>query len=105
MVALLAAPSLASEPATLRISIERAITLAMENNRSLIVQKMSPEISRTVEQEQRAVFDPVVSGQASQRRAVADRLSRAGSGIESSITDTVNGTIGLDKLFPTGTAV
>ncbi|HSV99955.1 MAG TPA: TolC family protein [Sedimentisphaerales bacterium] len=89
----------------LTIDIERAILMAMENNRSLIVQKMSPEISRTVEQEQRAVFDPVLSGQASQRRSVADRLSRAGSGIESSITDTASGIISLDKLFPTGTVV
>lgn len=79
--------------------------MAMENNRSLIVQRMNPEISRTVEQEQRAVFDPVLSGQASQRRSVADRLSRAGSGVESQIADTVNGVIALDKLFPTGTAV
>lgn len=89
----------------LQIDIERAILMAMGNNRSLIVQQMNPEIRRTLEEEQRAVFDPVLSGQASQRRSVADRLSRAGSGIESSITDTAAGVIALDKLFPTGTAV
>jgi outer membrane protein TolC len=105
LAVLFATSSFASDPAVLTIDIERAIMMAMENNRSLIVQKMSPEISRTVEQEHRAVFDPVLSGQASQRRSVADRLSRAGSGIESSITDTAAGIISLDKLFPTGTAV
>jgi outer membrane protein TolC len=105
LAVLFATSSFAADPATLTIDIERAIMMAMENNRSLIVQKMSPEINRTVEQEQRAVFDPVLSGQASQRRSVADRLSRAGSGIESSITDTAAGIISLDKLFPTGTAV
>ncbi len=89
----------------LQIDIERAILMAMGNNRSLIVQQMNPDIRRTLEEEQRAVFDPVLSGQASQRRSVADRLSRAGSGIESSITDTAAGVIALDKLFPTGTAV
>ncbi len=89
----------------LKVDIERAIMLAMENNRSLIVQKMSPDIIRTVEQEERAVFDSTLTGQASQRRAVADRLSRAGSGIESSITDTATGVISLEKLFPTGTAL
>jgi len=93
----------AAEP--LKIGIERAIMLAMENNKSLVVQRMDPEISRTFEQEERAVFDPVLSGQASQRRSVADRLSRAGSGIESSIADTAAGVISLDKLFPTGTIV
>jgi outer membrane protein len=104
-VILLVVPSFAAEPAVLQIDIERAILMAMGNNRSLIVQQMNPEIRRTLEEEQRAVFDPVLSGQASQRRSVADRLSRAGSGIESSITDTATGVIALDKLFPTGTAV
>jgi outer membrane protein TolC len=87
------------------VSIERAILLAMENNRSLIVQKMSPEIRRTFEDEERAVFDPVLSGQAAQRRSVAERLSRAGSDTESSTVDAINGVIALDKLFPSGTAV
>ncbi len=103
--ALLAAPSLAAEPAPLRIDVQRAILLAMENNKSLIVQRMTPEISRTFEDEQRAIFDPVVSGQGSQRRTVADRLSRAGSGIESQIADTATGLIAVDKLFSTGTTV
>jgi len=97
--------SAAQQPEPLTVSIERAILLAMENNRSLIVQKMSPDISRTLEDEERAIFDPVLSGQASQRRSVADRLSRAGSGIESQIADNATGVIALDKLFPTGTAI
>jgi outer membrane protein TolC len=79
--------------------------LAIENNRSLVVQKMTPEISRTFEDEERAIFDPVLSGQVSQRRSVADRLSRAGSGIESSTVDSIAGAVSLDKLFPSGTAV
>lgn len=89
----------------LKIDIQRAIMMAMENNRSLIVQKMSPDIVRTAEDEERAVFDSVLTGQASQRRAVADRLSRAGSGIESSIQDAATGTISLEKLFPSGTTL
>lgn len=89
----------------LKIDIQRAIMMAMENNRSLIVQKMSPDIARTAEDEERAVFDSVLTGQASKKRAVADRLSRAGSGIESSIQDTATGTISLEKLFPSGTTL
>ena len=89
----------------LQIDIQRAIMMAMENNRSLIVQKMSPDIVRTAEGEERAVFDSVLTGQASQKRTVADRLSRAGSGIESSIQDTATGTISLEKLFPSGTTL
>ncbi len=58
----------------LTINIEQAILLAMENNRSLIVQKMNPEIRSTYEQEERSIFDPVLSGDVSQRRTVADRF-------------------------------
>ncbi len=89
----------------LSIDVERAILLALANNKSLVVQRMAPEITQTFEQEERSAFDPVFSGQGAQRRVVADRLSRAGSGIESSVTDTASGTIALDKLFSTGTNV
>jgi len=99
------ANSVAQAPGPLRIDIQRAIMLAIENNRSLVVERMNPDISRTFEQEERAVFDPVLSGQASQKRSVADRLSRAGSGIESSVVDSAAGVISLDKLFPSGTIV
>lgn len=88
---------------SMTISIEQAILLAMENNRSLIVQKMNPEIRSTYEQEERSVFDPVLGGDVSQRRTVADRLSRAGSSTESQISDTINGTVSLDKYFSSGT--
>ncbi len=89
----------------LTINIEQTILMAMENNRSLIVQKMNPEIRSTYEQEERSVFDPVLGGDVSQRRTVADRLSRAGSSTESQIADTINGTVSLDKYFSSGTNV
>ena len=92
--------------APLRIDVQRAILLAVENNKALIVQRMTPELRRTFEDEERAVFDPVLSGQGSQRRTVADRPSRAASSVdESVIVDTLAGALALDKLFPTGTAV
>ncbi|MBN1507951.1 MAG: TolC family protein [Sedimentisphaerales bacterium] len=99
------ANSVAQAPASLTIDIQRAILLAMENNRSLVVQRLTPEIRRTFEQEERAVFDPVLGIQGSDRRSVADRLSRAGSGIESQIVDSAAGAISLDTLFPTGMTV
>jgi len=102
-----AAPSAAApqQAEPLKVDIERAILLAMENNRSLVVQQMTPDIVRTVEDQERAVFDSALTGQASQKRTVADRLSRAGSGVESSVTDTATGVISLEKLFPTGTTL
>jgi len=64
--------SLRSEPADannaiaakdpLKIGIHEAILLAMENNQSLIVERMNPEIQRTFEQEELSVFDPLRAG-------------------------------------------
>ena len=75
----------------LEIGIQEAILLAMENNRSLVVERMNPEISRTFEREELAIFDPILDAEVSTRRFVADRLSRAGSGIESSTVDSATG--------------
>ena len=85
------------------IGIQDAILMAMENNRSLIVEKLNPQISQTYEKEQRAVFDPILGADVSPRRTVADRLSRAGSSTESQIVDSITGSISLDKYFSSGT--
>jgi outer membrane protein TolC len=87
----------------LKIGIHEAILLAMENNQSLIVERMNPQIQRTFEQEELAVFDPLLSPQVSSRRTIADRLSRAGSSTESSTVDSITGSALLSKLFPSGT--
>ncbi len=79
--------------------------MAMENNRSLIVERMNPEINRTFEQEELAAFEPALGADVTQRRAVSDRLSRAGTSTENQVMDTVTGAISLSKLFPTGTTV
>jgi outer membrane protein len=89
----------------LRIDIPQAIMLAMENNKSLMVARVNPDISRTAVDEELAVFDPFLSGQGTQARTVGERLGRAGSGTENPIVDTISGSLALDKLFPTGTLV
>ncbi|HUU16315.1 MAG TPA: TolC family protein [Sedimentisphaerales bacterium] len=89
----------------LEIGIQKAILLAMENNRSLVVERMNPEISRTFEEEELAIFDPLLGAEVSNRRTVADRLSRAGTSTESQTVDSVTGLISVSKLFPTGTSV
>jgi outer membrane protein TolC len=89
----------------LKIDIQAAILLAMENNRSLAVERMNPQIIRTFEKEELAVFDPVLSGQVSPGRTIAERLARARSDTESQILDTVAGTLSLSKFFATGTTL
>ena len=94
-----------NEPNSLTINIEQAIIMAMENNRSLIVQKMNSQIRSTYVQEEEAIFDSVLGAEVSPRRTVADRLSRAGSSTESQTVDTINGSVSLDKYFSSGTNV
>jgi len=89
----------------LKINIQEAILLAMENNRSLVVERMNPDISRTFEKEELGVFEPVLSADVSNNRAISERLQRWGMSTESQIVDTVTGTLSLSKLFPTGTTV
>jgi outer membrane protein len=89
----------------LKIGIENAILLAMENNQSLLLERMNPEISRTFEAEELSAFDPSLNLEVSPRRYVSDRLSRAGSGIETSTVDSLAGQVSLDTFFPTGTTV
>ncbi len=89
----------------LKISIQEAILMAMENNQSLVVERMNPQISRTFENQELAVFDPLLSADVSNRRSKADRLARARSDTESQIVDTVTGSISLGTLFPTGTTL
>ena len=89
----------------LTIGIQEAILMAMENNRSLMVERMNPDIIRTFEQEERAIYDPVLGAEISPRRTVADRLSRAGSSTESQIVDTVAGSLSVGKFFSTGTTL
>ena len=87
------------------IGIQEAILMTMENNRSLMVERMNPDINRTYEQNERAIFDPVLGAEISPRRSVADRLSRAGSSTESQIVDSVTGSLFVDKFFSTGTTL
>jgi len=100
----------ANEPAkavsTLRVDIKQALLMALGNNRSLAVQRLTPEIRATFEQEARGDFDPTLSGTLAQRRSVSDRLQRADEGIDNSVVfDSRTGSLSLGKLFSTGTTI
>jgi outer membrane protein TolC len=63
-----AAPILPNAGAPLELSLRDALLSALQNNRSLAVERLAPEIVRTQEDIERAVFDPVVGAEASGRR-------------------------------------
>ena len=92
-------------PGTLKVSITDAILLSLENNRSLVVQRLNPSIQQTFEDQERAVFDPVTNAEILGGRVEGERLSRSGSETEDFTNDTADGIISLEQFFPTGTTV
>jgi outer membrane protein TolC len=92
-------------PGPLKLTTTEAILLSLENNRSLVVERLNPSITKTLEDTERALFDPVTNGEISVGRVDGERLARAGSDTESFTTNAVDGTISLKQFFPTGTTV
>ena len=89
----------------LRITTTEAILLSLENNRSLVVERLNPSIEKTFEDTERAVFDPETKAEISAGRVDGERLARSGPETESFTNDTVDGIISLKQFFPTGTTV
>jgi len=100
-------PSKSSPPhkGPIRIIIQEAVLTALENNRSLIVERLNPSIQQTAEEQEQAVFDPVFDAEASAGRIDAQRLAKSGDTIESVVTDTYEGDLSLKQFFFTGTTV
>ena len=92
-------------PGPLKVTITEAILLCLENNRSLVVQRLNPSIQQTAEERERAVFDPTTNVEISGGRVKGERLARSGSDTEDFTTTTVEGIISLEQYFPTGTTV
>ncbi|CAB1062941.1 Type I secretion system, outer membrane component LapE [Olavius sp. associated proteobacterium Delta 1] len=92
-------------PGPLKVTITEAILLCLENNRSLVVQRLDPSIQQTFEDQERAVFDPAIYADVSAGRVKGERLERSGSGTEDFTTDGAEGIISLEQYFPTGTTV
>jgi len=92
-------------PGPLKVTITEAILLCLENNRSLVVQRLNPSIQQTLEDQERAVFDSVTNADVSAGRVKEERLARSGSETEDLTTNAAEGIISLEQYFPTGTTV
>jgi outer membrane protein TolC len=90
-------------PGALKVTVTDAILLCLENNRSLVVQRLTPSIQQTYEEQERAVFDPVTNADVSADRVKGESLARSGSETEDFTKDTAEGIISLEQYFPTGT--
>ena len=92
-------------PGPLKVTVTEAILLCLENNRSLVVERLNPSIEQTFEDQERAVFDPAINADVAAGRVKGERLGRTGSETEDFTTDTAEGNISLAQYFPTGTTV
>jgi hypothetical protein len=92
-------PSQEPNSGPLRLTVGQATLLALENNRSLQVERFSPQIQRTLEQTQLAAFDPVLTGGVSQGR------DRVASGPTPFVTSGTSVSVGAQEFLPTGTTL
>ena len=92
-------------PGPLKLTITEAILICLENNRSLVVQRLNPSIQQTFEDQERAVFDPTANADITAGRKKGESLARSGSETEAFTDDAVEGIISMAQYFPTGTTV
>ncbi len=82
------------------ISIKEAILRALENNRAFQIERLNPEIQKTYEMEEKAVFDPAVNLESNQSK------STLASGIvDLTNIERKNNNLGVAKKFSMGTEV
>ena len=85
----------------LRITTEQATLLALENNRSLVVERLNPQISQTFVPEGLSIFDPVLTGQAGygwsniKEEPGPQTFNRSGPTVG----------VGVQEFLPTGTSL
>jgi len=91
------------EKGPIKITPAKAILIALENNRSLSVEKMNPFIQKTFEQQLRAEFDPTIEAEISGLRSKAEMLKQPEGYNGHSTSNIYEGIISLKKFFPTGT--
>jgi outer membrane protein TolC len=96
-----AAPS--AQDNTLKITVIEATLIGLENNKSLVVQRFNPQINRTLEQQQLAVFDPDVNVTISKSKTKSETTPRPGLGSFSSRTQDLSADVAVSQFFPTGT--
>jgi outer membrane protein TolC len=86
----------------LEITIESSILMALENNYSLHVERVKPLIQHTFEDQERAAFDPVITGEVSRSQ---ERTKQNVGGSAEPIIDQTDASIDIAESLPTGTEV
>ncbi len=92
-------------PGPLKITVTEAILLCLENNRALSVERLTPSIQETAQNQERAVFDPTASAVLTVGRIKGEQSAGSGPESKDGTTDSVESVISLEQYFPTGTTV
>jgi outer membrane protein TolC len=93
-----------SSLAPVTVSISDAVFTSLKNNPSLVVSSYNPQISRTLEEQQKAAFDPDLTSTVSRGRTEF-RGPGFGTGLATSVSDTTMAQVGYSQFFPAGTQV
>lgn len=94
---------LSAENGPLQVSVEEAVVLALNNNRALGLQLYGPVVAGTFEQQERAVFDPVVFGEIALTREELQQTDRATGQLFSVTGQAETYRAGVTQRLPTGT--
>lgn len=100
-----AAAADAAQSGPLKLRVEDAILTAVANNRALRLEQLHPAILRTFEDQELAVFDPVLGAGLSRAKTRSQRLARAGAGTEGLISKRTAAGVSVDEYLPTGTSL
>lgn len=88
----------------IELTVEDAILLTLENNRSLKVERINPLVQRTYEEQEHAEFDTVLSGDVSGSREKGRSISTSGNIFERT-TNRTDASLNISRFFPTGTRI
>ena len=97
--------AISSSQDPIRVTVENAVFLALENNRSLQVERLNPAIRQTFEDQERAAFDPSLSIGGEFSRQKEQQTARGSSGVLDVTSDETTIDVGVSQSFATGTDV
>ncbi|MEI7437367.1 MAG: TolC family protein [bacterium] len=86
------------------LSLREALLTSLENNTALRVQRWTPAIQKTYEQQAAAVFDPAVTAQAQKDRAYNTQAPPFSATNQANL-DNLSGGVGITEFLPTGTRI
>jgi outer membrane protein TolC len=95
----------AGETNAIEVAVEDAILMALENNQALKLERLSPQIQKTFEAQERATFDPTLTADLAGGKTKEEQIGSSDSGVQTSEVDTIAGDVSVNEFLPTGTKI